>query len=143
MEWYWQRSVRRSADPELLAGVLFGTLCVATLVLALKATAWQPACVLFSHTGIACPTCGSYRALSHLLAGHFATAVRLQPLAILGGIATFVFVAYSWVVVVFRLPRLRVRGVSGRQRAALLLAAAALVLTNWLYVALALASRAR
>lgn len=47
---------------------------------------WQlfPRCLLHSMTGMYCPGCGSARALAQLAHGHWQTAVRLNPVTVLG-----------------------------------------------------------
>jgi hypothetical protein len=44
---------------------------------------FYPRCALYTTTGIYCPGCGSLRALHHLVHGHFAMALRCNPLLIL------------------------------------------------------------
>jgi uncharacterized protein DUF2752 len=41
---------------------------------------FYPRCVFHSITGLACPGCGSLRAVHNLLHGEFAAAFRLNPL---------------------------------------------------------------
>jgi hypothetical protein len=43
---------------------------------------FYPRCVFHSVTGLACPGCGSLRAVHSLLHGEFASAFRLNPLLI-------------------------------------------------------------
>src|SRR5213594_2849367 len=43
---------------------------------------FYPRCVFHSLTGLACPGCGSLRALHNLLLGNFAAAFRLNPFVI-------------------------------------------------------------
>ncbi|MCI0744774.1 MAG: DUF2752 domain-containing protein [Verrucomicrobia subdivision 3 bacterium] len=44
---------------------------------------FYPRCMLYSWTGLACPGCGSLRALHSLLHGEVATAFRLNPLLLI------------------------------------------------------------
>jgi hypothetical protein len=43
-----------------------------------------PRCLLHSWTGMYCPGCGTARALAQLAHGHWLTAVRLNPVTVLG-----------------------------------------------------------
>jgi hypothetical protein len=45
--------------------------------------AFYPRCVFHSVTGLACPGCGSLRAVHNLLHGELAAAFRLNPLLII------------------------------------------------------------
>src|SRR5215204_2956963 len=45
--------------------------------------AFYPRCVFYSVTGLACPGCGSLRAVHNLLHGELAAAFRLNPLVLI------------------------------------------------------------
>jgi hypothetical protein len=84
------RAGRLERTTLLIAGV------VAALLLALAARASPdprglgtheslglPPCALYAATGIPCPSCGMTTAFAHAVRGHFAAAVRAQPLGFL------------------------------------------------------------
>jgi hypothetical protein len=122
-------------DVELFGGVLFTTLLLAVLVsAALLPPDLTPICLFHRLTGLPCPACGTARALRLLLTGHPVTAWLTQPLAITLFILAAVFAAYSWVVVLFRLPRLRFDGVTQRQRAGAWVILCGTLVLNWLYL---------
>ncbi len=60
------------------------------------------ACPFYELTGLCCPGCGSGRAATALVRGHFAEAFRYNPLLILLGIP-FGFVAI-WELLAYTLP---------------------------------------
>lgn len=48
-------------------------------------SSFYPKCVLHQWTGLHCPGCGGTRAISSLARGDFMTAVKYNPMLILGG----------------------------------------------------------
>jgi len=124
-------------DHELIWGVLFIPLLAAALLLVLQLGAAHGIfCIFHRATGFPCPACGSFRAAQLLLAGHWQDALILQPLAVLFTMACALYTAYAWTVVLLRWPRLRVKEVSRRDRWLLIGTGVALMLANWIYVAL-------
>lgn len=129
-----ERPAPDAIDPEKAFGVLFGSLllaaCVAVLALPPAAL---PRCVLYESTGIPCPSCGLTRAVRLLADGQFRSAFAAQPLGALAALALWVWVAYSWIVVVGRLPRVRLT-IARREWRWIIAAAALAVIANWYYV---------
>ena len=124
-------------DHELIWGVLFIPLFAAVVLLALKLGATRGLfCVFHRATSFPCPACGSFRAAQLLLAGRWGEALILQPLAVLFTTACALYAAYAWSVVLLGLPRVRVTNLSRRERLLWIGALVALVLVNWIYVAL-------
>lgn len=56
---------------------------------------FYPPCIIHSTTGLYCPGCGATRALYHLLHGHPAEALAMNPLfALLTPVLAYVFLSY-------------------------------------------------
>jgi hypothetical protein len=135
LRWVWRRTDAHDTGVELAFGVLGAPIALALAFLATRLPdTWLPACRLRHALGIPCPTCGTLRCLRLLSEGRLGQAWVCQPLATVFALAAGAFSVYAWTVVLLRLPRLRLEGVSRRFRvraAALLLIA---VLANWLYL---------
>ena len=124
-------------DYEFIFGVLLVPLFAAASLLVLHLSPKiQIFCLFHRLTGFPCPACGSFRCAEQLAAGHIGEAWLTQPLAATLACLALVYAAYSWVVVLFRLPRLRVEGTTRRQRWLMAALAAAAILANWAYIAL-------
>ena len=90
-------------------------------------------CVFRRVTGYPCLTCGSTRAAAALVSGHFAEAVRTQPLAVAAGMAAALALAvYAWLFIVRRRV-FRVR-LSSQEWKWLGAAALLLAVLNWVYL---------
>jgi len=90
-------------------------------------------CLFHRLTGLPCLTCGATRAAAAILAGDLAGALRLQPLALIGGGGACVgFAVYSFFLVVRRcVVCVRLTRKEWRFFAA---TALALAILNWLYL---------
>lgn len=90
-------------------------------------------CLFHRLTGVPCMTCGATRATAMLLQGDVLGAVRLQPLATLGGVIVgLAFAVYSAVLIVGRrVVRVRLEPHEGRVLWMTLLMLAVL---NWIYL---------
>ena len=130
-----KRLDRADQDHELVFGVLSLTLLFALSFLALKFPAYVPGCALYDSTGIPCPACGSFRCGEALLAGRFGDAWSVQPLAVILSVCGLLYAAYSWITVLFRLPRVRVE-MTRREKGLVALLAVAVLLVNWVYLVL-------
>lgn len=124
------------ADYELIFGVLWFPLFAALVYLLARFHPFPIHCVLYRATGIPCPTCGSYRAAELLSVGDIAGAFAAQPLATALVLAACACALYSWVVVLGRMPRLRIVQVTRRERVMALIVAVLLVAANWAYLLL-------
>ena len=123
-------------DVEFIFGVLFIPLLAAVLLLILRLSEHFPLyCVFHRITGYSCPACGSFRCAEQLLAGNIAQAFLSQPLVAILAAAAMLYAAYSWVVVLLKLPRLRVEDVSRGERRLMIGLAVAAILGNWAYIA--------
>ena len=91
-----------------------------------------PACVFRAMTGVACPGCGSTRAILALGNGHVVEAVQLNPLftAAVVGFVVLGLLAPWWTLAAGRLPVVTRVGVGPR------LAAVAVVALNWGWIIL-------
>ncbi len=67
-----------------------------------------PVCTFHMLTGIPCPGCGSTRAMRQLLEGNFEQALHFNPLTVCVFAAIAIFDLYAVLVLLFRLPRIRV-----------------------------------
>src|SRR5437879_140164 len=68
-----------------------------------------PQCVFLHFTGIPCPTCGATRCFLFLTRGQIGSAFLINPLAFCALAAASLFAVYAPVVLMFRLPRIRLR----------------------------------
>lgn len=124
-----------SRDPELIWGSIL-------LLAALLATAWlfsgiaTPRCLLHAATGIPCPTCGMTRATWHLLHGEIGSAFLLNPLTTAALLGAALYVCYAAVVVIGRLPRLRLEALTKAEANLVRIAAIGLLTANWIYLLL-------
>lgn len=133
LEW---RHLRGDEDSyELVFGLLgIPFLAAASLVVSRFPGHYLPPCWLNRITGMPCPTCGAYRSLRLVSQGRLADAWLMQPLGVsLAGLAV-VFSAYSVVVTIGRLPRLRLRFENRRDRWLTAGAALLAVVANWVYL---------
>ncbi len=96
--------------------------------------AWEMLCPLREITGIPCPTCYGTRALVAAAAGHWATALRFNPLVAVAGIGLLAYVPGAAAVVAAGWPRPRVPEFLVRYAAP---TACSLVLANWAYLLIA------
>ena len=92
-----------------------------------------PRCVFHECTGVPCLTCGATRCFLFLAHGRFGAAFWMNPLAFCALIASGVFAVYAFVVLLLRLPRVRVSVAAG-PAGAVRLGVLALLLTNWIYL---------
>ena len=125
--------INGESDPELLWGSLL-------LVTALLGALWislglpTPLCALHALSGIPCPTCGTTRAAGALLHGEIKTAFVLNPLMTAALLGAGLYVCYAAVVVIGRLPRLRLEALTKTEANLVRIAAIGLLAANWLYL---------
>ncbi len=112
--------------------------CLGSLLLIVAVLAWihmsgTSVCLFHRLTGVPCLTCGATRAAALLLRGDVSGAVRLQPLATLGGVIVGVALAvYSAALVVGR-RAVRVR-LEAREVRMLWITLLILAVLNWIYL---------
>lgn len=90
-----------------------------------------PRCTWRALTGFACPSCGGTRCLRWLCAGDFFAALLINPLLFFSFIGIAFYDAYAAIVLIFRLPRLRLDKLSSRTANLFRCGAAAVLLLNW------------
>ena len=135
MQLHWRKLEKGQTDWELVLGVFWLPLsAVALLGMLLLPARFAPTCSLHNWTGIACPTCGAYRSARLLMQGRWGEAFVMQPFVVTATVLLALFSLYSLVVVPGRLPRLRLDGLSGRQRIGLWLAVLVAFVLNWIYL---------
>ena len=122
-------------DPEFIVGVLW--IPLSAFVLAGVLLSRLPVFCLFHRlTGLPCPACGSFRCAEYLAAGQIREAWLTQPLAATFVLLAVVYMVYSWIVVLFQLPRLRVEGLTRRGWWLIAGLSGSAVLANWVYIVL-------
>lgn len=99
-----------------------------------------PHCPFFATTGLPCVTCGATRSAIAFLRGDFLLALKWNPLAFVAFCGVIAFDIYAAVVLVGRMPRLRIVGWSVAEKNAARIAVLSLLALNWIYL---LAHRAR
>jgi hypothetical protein len=135
MRWYLHRRGPNDPDPEFAVGIL--GVPVSAVVLAatqLVPSALVPVCRFHQVTSRPCLTCGVYRSLYALVRGDLVKAWLTQPLFVTLLAVAAVYGMYSVVVVVGKLPRVRVRFTSRRERWLAWAVLVFLVLANWVYL---------
>jgi len=128
-----RRLAAGALDAELLTlGVLgsTGLLGIAWLLLGLP----TPRCLFHAATGLPCLTCGGTRCVKNLLAGHVGAALAWNPLVFFGAALAAVFMLYAAIVLVFRLPRVRVIFESAREANFVRVSVAIAAAANWIYL---------
>jgi hypothetical protein len=129
---------RRQLDPgetdhELIwFAVSLGSLGVAVGWFALGLP-W-PRCAFHDFTGLPCVTCGMTRSAIQFFHGHIFGAWKWNPLvfAALCGLSIFNF--YGFVVLVTRVPRLRLANFTPREKSIARYLTVALLALNWIYL---------
>ena len=113
---------------------------VVSLAVFLGGAAWLwvglpfPRCPFLVMTGYPCLTCGATRCAIALAHGNFPHALTWNPLATVGLCAVLLFDLYAAIVLLARLPRVRVVDFSRREKNALRFVIIALIAANWVYL---------
>lgn len=133
MKWVRRPLVPGETDPELLWGSVLGA---AALIAAgwLRSGIPTPLCPLHAITGIPCPTCGATRAASSMLHGNLPAALLLNPLMTITLCGAALYLLYAAVVVIGRLPRIRIESLSSTEARAIRVLAIILIAANWIYL---------
>jgi len=127
------RNTDNRHDTELLWLLVIGASTLAGW-LALLLRMPTPICLFHKITGLPCVTCGGTRCMRGLINGDFAAAFLWNPLIFLVAIGCVVFALYAAVVVIFRLPRLRLVEISKRQAWLIRGGLIFLLAANWAYL---------
>jgi hypothetical protein len=93
-----------------------------------------PRCAFHDFTGLPCVTCGMTRSAIQFFHGHIFGAWKWNPLvfAALCGLSIFNF--YGFVVLVTRVPRLRLANFTPREKSIARYLTVALLALNWIYL---------
>ena len=120
-------------DHELIwLSVSLGSVVVAAIWFALGLP-W-PRCLFHDLTGRPCITCGMTRSAIQFFHGHFLAALQWNPLvfAALSGLS--IFNLYGSVVLVTRVPRLRLTNFTHTEKSIARYLTVALLALNWIYL---------
>lgn len=93
-----------------------------------------PGCLWHALTRHACPSCGATRSFRALLRGELAASFAWNPLACSLVLAFGLFAVYAAVVLMARLPRLRVELNGRRESLAFRWGVVALLAAHWIYL---------
>jgi hypothetical protein len=120
-------------DHELIwLSVSLGSVAVAAIWFALGLP-W-PRCLFHDLTGRPCVTCGMTRSAIQFFHGHFLAALRWNPLVFAALCGWSIFNLYGFVVLVTRVPRLRLANFTRREKSVARYLTVALLTLNWLYL---------
>ena len=135
----WRRRSANGPDHELIwLAVSLASVAGAAIWLALG---WPwPKCPFHATTGLPCVTCGATRSAIAFLHGDFPLALKWNPLAFVAFCGLAAFDLYAAIVLLGRMPRLRLVGWTVAEKNAVRIAAVSLLALNWIYL---LAHRAR
>jgi hypothetical protein len=93
-----------------------------------------PKCTWHEMTGWPCPGCGSTRSVRHLLDGDWSGAMAMNPLFFLTLVLIVLYDLYAAIVLVFRLPRLRLEHLPEWVGWTVRLGFAAVFIGNWAWL---------
>jgi hypothetical protein len=133
MRLVWRRNAPEDLDHELVwlavsAAVLIGG--VVWLGLGLPGAR----CPLLALTGYPCLTCGATRCAIAFLHWNLSLAWSWNPLAFVALCGVALFDVYAAIVLLTRLPRLRVVDWTGAEKNAARIAVIAMIAVNWIYL---------
>ena len=138
MNWQLKKLLPLENNYELIFGVL--VIPIATIfymAISYLPSSLIPICRFHATTGLPCPTCGATRAIHLLSTGKVIQAWIMQPLLITIAIFAIIYTLYAFIVVLGKLPRIRLVNVTTKNRNHILIACTALIILNWIYLALA------
>lgn len=93
-----------------------------------------PKCPFLAATGLPCVTCGATRSTIAFLHGDFLSAFRWNPLAFVAFCAVIAFDLYAAIVLVGRMPRLRIADLTNAEKRLARIAVISLLALNWIYL---------
>ncbi len=122
--------------------LIFGILVIPITAIIYTAISYLPAklipiCRFHATTGLPCPTCGATRSAQLLSTGNIIQAWLMQPLLITTTILAIIYSLYSFIVVLGKLPRIRLVNITAKNRNYILITSAIIIIVNWIYLALA------
>ena len=93
-----------------------------------------PHCLFLATTGLPCVTCGATRSAIAFLHGDFSSALRWNPLAFVALCALIAFDLYAVIVLLGRMPRLRIVDWTIAEKNVARIMVISLVALNWVYL---------
>ena len=93
-----------------------------------------PRCAFFAVTGWPCVTCGATRSSIAFVQGDFLSALRWNPLAAVALAGLVAFDLYAAIVLVGRMPRLRIVDWTVTEKYVVRIAVLGLLALNWIYL---------
>lgn len=133
MRLVWRRRLAQEGDPELLwLAVSVAAIAGAVGWLAL-ALPW-PKCPFLAVTGFPCLTCGATRSAITFLHGNIVAAAGWNPLAFAVLCVVIALDLYAAIVVIGRMPRLRIIDWSVTEKNVVRIAVICLLALNWIYL---------
>jgi len=133
MRLLWRDRPANGPDHELIwLAVSVASVAGAAVWLALGLP-W-PKCPFLATTGLPCVTCGATRSAIAFLHGDFLLALRWNPLAFVAFCAVIAFDLYAAIVLVGRMPRLRIIDWSVAEKKVVRIAVISLLALNWIYL---------
>ena len=93
-----------------------------------------PRCPFFAVTGLPCVSCGATRSAIAFLHGDCLSASRWNPLAFVAFCALIAFDLYAAIVLVGRMPRLRIVDWTITEKNAMRIMVISLLALNWIYL---------
>ena len=129
----WRPLRPREIDHEVLWLAVTGAFVAAAAVVIPSPNVQLPLCALKVLTGLPCPTCGLTRAVLAVTRGDLGAALFFNPLAVVAGTASMLYLAYAATVLVLRLPRFRPRLSPADARFARAISLL-LLLANWVWL---------
>jgi hypothetical protein len=133
MRLVWRRLPPGGSDHELLWLVVSMTGAVARGLWLGFGLPW-PHCPFLAMTGFPCLTCGATRCALNLFHGSFLQAFWWNPLAFAALCGAALFDLYSALVLLARLPRLRLVDWTRPEKHAVRIGVLALIAANWIYL---------
>lgn len=132
MRLVWDRAVRKP-DQEFVWLIASAALLTGGATWLAMPLPW-PSCPFLSLTGWPCLTCGATRCLIALMHGNFLSAVQWNPLIFVALLALIAFDLYAAIVVVGRLPRLRIVDWTSIEKKVTRIIVISLLAMNWIYL---------
>ena len=133
MRLLWRRRSAHESDHELIwLAVSVASIAGGAAWLAL-ALPW-PQCPFLAVTGLPCVTCGATRSAIAFLHGDFLSALRWNPLAFVALCGLVAFNLYAALVLVGRMPRLRIVDWTVTEKNVARIVVISLLALNWIYL---------
>lgn len=133
MRLLWRGRSAHEPDHELIWLGVSATSIAGGVVWLAMALPW-PRCPFLAVTGLPCVTCGATRCAIAFLHGDFLSALRWNPLAFVAFCALIAFDLYAAIVLVGRMPRLRIVAWTVAEKNRARIAMLSLLALNWLYL---------